>query len=158
MSIAVASAPEATRLIEAARDLGPTIAGMRDEIECERRLPARLFEQLRDLGFFSLFLPRQYGGLELSLTDYIGVVEAVSRLDGSVGLVRDQSRRRPRVALGLPARRRRATGLRGGPVAGGRVPGARRPGRARAGRLPRDRALALRQRHHAQHLDFHRVV
>ncbi|WP_043830696.1 acyl-CoA dehydrogenase family protein [Muricoccus aerilatus] len=76
---------EAAKLIEAARHLGPTIMGMRDEIERERRLPAPLFEQLRDLGFFSLLLPRSFGGLELSLTDYIKVVEAVSRLDSSVG-------------------------------------------------------------------------
>lgn len=79
------STREAAKLIEAARHLGPTIMGMRDEIERERRLPAPLFEQLRDLGFFSLLLPRSFGGLELSLTDYIKVVEAVSRLDSSVG-------------------------------------------------------------------------
>ncbi|WP_380068108.1 acyl-CoA dehydrogenase family protein [Dankookia sp. GCM10030260] len=58
---------------------------MRDEIDRERQLPASLFERLRDLGFFSLLLPRRFGGLELSLADYIKVVEAVSRLDGSVG-------------------------------------------------------------------------
>lgn len=85
MSTGVAVAPEAARLVEAARDLGPAIVGMRDEIERERRLPTGLFERLRDLGFFSLFLPRRYGGLELSLVDYVRVVEAVSRLDASVG-------------------------------------------------------------------------
>jgi alkylation response protein AidB-like acyl-CoA dehydrogenase len=52
---------------------------MRDEVQRERRLPADLVEQLRELGFLSLFLPRQLGGLELCLTDYLRVVEAVSR-------------------------------------------------------------------------------
>ncbi len=85
MSAAATTGLEAARLMEAARHLAPTIAGMRDEIDHERRLPAPLFERLRDLGFFSLLLPRRFGGLELSLTDYIKVVEAVSRLDGSVG-------------------------------------------------------------------------
>ena len=85
MSAAATIGPEAARLIEAARELGPTITGLRAEIDRERQIPARLFEQLRDLGFFALLLPRQLGGLELSLTDYITVVEAVSRLNGSVG-------------------------------------------------------------------------
>jgi alkylation response protein AidB-like acyl-CoA dehydrogenase len=85
MSIAPRCTPEARRLIEAARSLGPTIMGLRDEIHRERRLPADLVEQLRELGFFSLFLPRQLGGLELSLTDYLKVVEEVSRVDGTVG-------------------------------------------------------------------------
>ena len=76
---------ESARLIEAAGDLGPTIAGMRDKIEQERRLPPALVEQLRDLGFFSLWLPREFGGPALSLSDFVRVVEAVSRLDGSVG-------------------------------------------------------------------------
>lgn len=85
MSTAATIGFEAAGLIQAARHLGPTIADLRDAIERERRLPAPLFEQLRELGFFSLLLPRRLGGLELSLTDYIRVVEAVSRLDGTVG-------------------------------------------------------------------------
>ncbi|WP_161600999.1 hypothetical protein [Teichococcus oryzae] len=51
MSIAAGSL-EARRLIEAVQSLGPTIASLRDEIHRERRLPAGLVEQLRELGFF----------------------------------------------------------------------------------------------------------
>ena len=58
---------------------------MQAEIERERCLPACLFEQLRDLGFFSLLLPRRHSGFELPLTDYIRVVEAISQVNGSVG-------------------------------------------------------------------------
>jgi alkylation response protein AidB-like acyl-CoA dehydrogenase len=57
---------------------------MRDAIERERRLTAPLVERLRDLGFFSLWLPRAFGGPELGLTDFVRVVEALARLDGSV--------------------------------------------------------------------------
>jgi alkylation response protein AidB-like acyl-CoA dehydrogenase len=84
VTVGTTIAPEAVRLIEAAHHLSPTITGMRDDIERERRLPMPLVETLRDLGFFSLCLARAYGGPELSLTDFIRVVEAVGRLDGSV--------------------------------------------------------------------------
>src|SRR4051794_39784965 len=55
---------DALRLIQAAHDLGPTIVGMRDEIERQRRLPDPLVDRLRDLGFFSLLLAHVYGGPE----------------------------------------------------------------------------------------------
>jgi alkylation response protein AidB-like acyl-CoA dehydrogenase len=85
MSIALHCGLEARRLIEAAQSLSPTIIRLLDDIQRERQLPAGLVKQLRELGFFLLFLPRRLGGLELSLTDYLMVVEAVSRIDGTVG-------------------------------------------------------------------------
>jgi alkylation response protein AidB-like acyl-CoA dehydrogenase len=85
MSIARDCGPEARRLIEAAQSLSPAIVSLRDDIHRDRQLPTDLVEQLRELGFFSLFLPRRLGGLELSLTDYLRVVEAMSRIDGTVG-------------------------------------------------------------------------
>lgn len=75
---------EAARLIQAAFELGPTIGGARDEIERERRLPATLVEHLRDCGFFSLWLARSLGGPELSLSDFVRVIEALAQSDGSV--------------------------------------------------------------------------
>jgi alkylation response protein AidB-like acyl-CoA dehydrogenase len=81
MSIARDGGLEARRLIEAAQSLSPAIISVRDDIRRDRQLPSGLIEQLRDLGFFSLFLPRQLDGLELSLTDYLRVVEAMSRID-----------------------------------------------------------------------------
>jgi indole-3-acetate monooxygenase len=84
MPIGATTGPEATPLIEAALALGPTITGMRDEIERERRLPPPLVEKLREQGFFSLWLARAFDGPELSLTDFVRVVEALARSDGSV--------------------------------------------------------------------------
>ena len=69
-----APSPDAVRLIEAAAELGPTINGLRDEIERERRLPRGLVETLRKLGFFSLWLARDFGGMELSLADFVRVM------------------------------------------------------------------------------------
>ena len=79
MSITATTSQEATRLTNAATDLGPTIASMRNEIERDRRLPAALVEQLRGLGFFSLWLAKDMGGPALSLSDYIRVIEALAR-------------------------------------------------------------------------------
>lgn len=75
---------DANRLLEAAHGLGPAISAMRDEIERERRLPARLVEALYKHGFFNLWLARDFGGPELSQVDYVRVVEALARYDGSV--------------------------------------------------------------------------
>src|SRR6478609_7818099 len=80
-----APSPEAIRLVETATELAPTINGLRDEIERERRLPAGLVETLRKLGFFSLWLAKDFGGQELSVTDFVRVIEALARHDGSVG-------------------------------------------------------------------------
>jgi alkylation response protein AidB-like acyl-CoA dehydrogenase len=84
MSMGLTHTSDAARLIQAAFDLGPTINAMRDEIERERRLPARLVETLRKLDFFSLWVPKDFGGPELSLTDYVRVIEALAQYDGSV--------------------------------------------------------------------------
>ena len=85
MSIASATSPHAVRLIEAAAELAPTINALSDEIERERRLPEGLVEKLRKLGFFSLWLAKDFGGPELSVTDFVRVIEALARHDGSVG-------------------------------------------------------------------------
>ena len=85
MSIASDTSPDAVRLMRIAAELGPTIKELRDEIDRERRLPAGLVETLRKLGFFSLWLAKDFGGLELSLADYIRVIEALARYDGSIG-------------------------------------------------------------------------
>jgi alkylation response protein AidB-like acyl-CoA dehydrogenase len=84
-AMSTAMSPDAARLIEAVAQLGPTISAQRDQIERERRLPPGLVETLRKLGFFSLWLARDFGGLELSLADYVRVIEALSRYDASVG-------------------------------------------------------------------------
>src|SRR5215831_15559186 len=85
MSTAAVHTSNAAHLIEAVHDLGPTINAMREEIERDRRLPVGLVETLRKLGFFSLWLARDFGGLELSLTDFVRVIEALARHEGSVG-------------------------------------------------------------------------
>ena len=84
MTFDVSIGPVAERLIKAAHDLKPLIVGMQDVIDRERRLPPALVDRLHELGFFSLWLGRPFGGPELSLGEFASVVEAVAQVNGSV--------------------------------------------------------------------------
>lgn len=79
-----------------ARDLIEPIAAdvraMASQAEADRQLPAELMTRLVDAGLFSVYTPRQFGGLELPLPEAQRVVEHLARIDGSVGWV---------VALGM---------------------------------------------------------
>lgn len=67
--------------------LGPLIAARAPEIEAGRRIPLDLVEVLRSIGIFRMFVPRSHGGLELSLAQGCKVVEALARIESSVGWV-----------------------------------------------------------------------
>jgi hypothetical protein len=54
-----------------------------DEVQ---RFPREVFAKLGELGFLGTIFPEKYGGAGLSYMDYIGVVEEISAVDGSVGL------------------------------------------------------------------------
>jgi indole-3-acetate monooxygenase len=62
------------------------------QAEAERQLPPALMERLVHAGLFSIYTPREFGGLDLPLPRAQSIVEEVARLDGSVGWV---------VALGI---------------------------------------------------------
>ena len=72
-------------LLEALRDLAPLLHEQRGRFDTLRRLPDEVFEALADAGLFRLWLPKAIGGPELSLFDFMRVVEAASAIDGSVG-------------------------------------------------------------------------
>src|SRR5206468_1683447 len=71
-------------LLQAARALRPAILAERDRIEAARRLPPDLTRELARKGFFRLFLPEAYGGLDLSPTQGLEVLEELARADASV--------------------------------------------------------------------------
>ena len=62
-------------LIAAARDFQPRIIAQRDAIETSRRLPGDLARDLARAGFFRIFLPAAYGGLDLTPMDGIAVFD-----------------------------------------------------------------------------------
>ncbi len=71
-------------VLAAARALQPRIAAQRDEIEASRRLPQALARELAGAGFFRIFLPAAYGGLDMTPQEGIAVFEELAGVDASV--------------------------------------------------------------------------
>ena len=71
-------------LLEVARSLRLQIFAERDRIEASRRLPEDLARELAHSGFFRIFLPEAYGGLDLTPMEAIEVFEELARADASV--------------------------------------------------------------------------
>src|SRR5688572_15047792 len=51
-----------------------------------QQFPRDVFRKLAELGFLGTIFPEKYGGAGLSYMDYIGVIEEIAAVDGSVGL------------------------------------------------------------------------
>jgi alkylation response protein AidB-like acyl-CoA dehydrogenase len=71
-------------LLEVARSFRPRILAERDHIEASRRLPEDLARELAHVGFFRIFLPKAYGGLDLTPMEAMEVFEELARADASV--------------------------------------------------------------------------
>ena len=71
-------------LLEVARALRPRILAERDRIEAARRLTEDITRELAGSGFFRIFLPNAYGGLDLAPTQGLEVLEELARADASV--------------------------------------------------------------------------
>jgi alkylation response protein AidB-like acyl-CoA dehydrogenase len=56
----------------------------RDRIEASPRLPEDLAGELASAGFFRIFLPKAYGGLDLTPIEAMEVFEELARADASV--------------------------------------------------------------------------
>ena len=67
--------------------LAPLVAAQREAMDRERRLTRPVFQAIADAGLLRLWLPRAFGGWELSPPDFMTVVEAAAALDGSIGWV-----------------------------------------------------------------------
>src|SRR5262249_25044943 len=78
---------DAERLLAEIRRLAPEIAGRGAEIEAARRVPLDLIDTLKSAGAFRLFVPRSHGGLELDLPTGLRIIQALARIEGSVGWV-----------------------------------------------------------------------
>src|SRR5262245_25503499 len=80
----MASGSAATMILEAARAFRPRILAERERIEAGRRLPEDLTQALARAGFFRIFLPAAYGGLDLTPIEAMEVYEELARADASV--------------------------------------------------------------------------
>ena len=72
-------------VLDAVRELAPTIASRSAEIETARRIPRDLLDQLITAGCFRLLLPTSHGGMSADLPSALRVLETLARADASVG-------------------------------------------------------------------------
>src|SRR6516225_3217539 len=78
-------AKRAKQLLAEIRKLGPGIAARSAEIERERQIPRDLMATLKSVGVFRMLVPASHGGFELDLPAALDAIEALARIDGSVG-------------------------------------------------------------------------
>jgi len=75
---------ETSALLKVARTFRPRLLAERDRIEASRRLPQDLARELAHAGFFRIFLPQAYGGLDLTPMEALEVFEELARAAASV--------------------------------------------------------------------------
>jgi alkylation response protein AidB-like acyl-CoA dehydrogenase len=80
----MADAGNGASLLEVARSLRRRILAERDLIEATRRLPEDLTRELARAGFFRIYLPAAYGGLDLTPMEAMEIFEELARADASV--------------------------------------------------------------------------
>ena len=71
-------------LLNIARTYRDRILQERDHIETGRRLPEDLARDLAKAGFFRIFLPKAYGGLDYTPMEAMEVFEELAQADASV--------------------------------------------------------------------------
>ena len=75
------------RLIEEAERLSELFAARADEIESARRVPREISDQMAEAGFYRLFVPEAYGGLEVAPAVGSRIFETLARGEASCGWV-----------------------------------------------------------------------
>jgi alkylation response protein AidB-like acyl-CoA dehydrogenase len=71
-------------LLKTARALRSRISTERERIEASRRIPEDLARELAQAGFFRIYLPQAYGGLDLPPVEATEVFEELAQADASV--------------------------------------------------------------------------
>jgi alkylation response protein AidB-like acyl-CoA dehydrogenase len=73
------------KLLQAVRELAPTLTARSAEIEKAGELPNDILAALKAAGCFRMFVPRSHGGLELDLVTGLEVLSELARADASTG-------------------------------------------------------------------------
>lgn len=81
------SAAATAVVVQKIRELGPKLRERAVEAERNSRLSDETIADLDATGAFNIGVPAEFGGLELSVTQQLDVVEEVSKWDGSCGWV-----------------------------------------------------------------------
>jgi 3-hydroxy-9,10-secoandrosta-1,3,5(10)-triene-9,17-dione monooxygenase len=75
------------KVVDAVRDLLPTLEERAQECEDARRVPAASIESLQESGLFRLLQPKRFGGFEADPTTFYTAVRMVASACGSTGWV-----------------------------------------------------------------------
>ena len=57
------------------------------KIDEEDKIPEEILQQLKDLGFFGVYMPEEYGGANLSFLAYISIVKEISKASAATGVM-----------------------------------------------------------------------
>src|SRR5215472_8386348 len=71
-------------LLKVARSLRPRILAERDRVDLARRLPEDFTRELARAGFFRIYRPAAYGGLDLTPMAAMEIFDELARGDASV--------------------------------------------------------------------------
>ncbi|HWM03146.1 MAG TPA: acyl-CoA dehydrogenase family protein [Actinophytocola sp.] len=85
MTTAPEALPGTEHVLDAVRQLTPTIKDRASDIEAARRLPGDLLRELKQAGCFRMLLPPSHGGSGVTLPDAMRVCAALGGADASVG-------------------------------------------------------------------------
>jgi alkylation response protein AidB-like acyl-CoA dehydrogenase len=77
------SSPPTSDLLRTARALDPVLRARAEEIEASRRLPRDLSDRFARAGYYRMFVPQAYGGLETPPREAMEVFETLARADGA---------------------------------------------------------------------------
>jgi alkylation response protein AidB-like acyl-CoA dehydrogenase len=78
-------ATDTATILDAVRELAPSITARAGEIESARRIPLDLVAELKAAGCFRALVPRSHGGAELDLPAAGLALSELAKADGSVG-------------------------------------------------------------------------
>ncbi|MGH7779626.1 MAG: acyl-CoA dehydrogenase family protein [Candidatus Binataceae bacterium] len=92
-------------VLDAVRELAPSITARSAEIESGRRVPGDLLAQLIAAGCFRMLTPMSHGGLELDLPASMEIIETLAAADGAVGWTVMIGSESPMLLALLPRRR-----------------------------------------------------
>ena len=83
--------PHTPDMVARARSIAPLLEAAAPRIDSNRELPPDIVDALHGAGLYRMLFPRTLGGLELSLPDYVQVIEEIAKTDASAAWCVGQS-------------------------------------------------------------------
>ena len=70
-----------SKYLEVSKDYPP------EKLEELKNIPSELIDKLKNIGFFGLFISKKYGGIGLTLNQYLAVVKEIAKIDMALGII-----------------------------------------------------------------------